>query len=199
VSASANDRTDDLSLLAACRLGDTRAFEQLVLRHQRRLYNTALRISGNEADAAEIVQETFVAAWRKLGDFRGEAQFSTWLTRIAVNLIRSRWQQDKKRRERVVSLDGLNEAGNDTPLQVASEDPSALDLLERSELRTLLEHCIGSLDPGFREVLILRDMREMAYEEVGQILGLREGTVKSRLFRAREAVRDCIARGMRRA
>jgi len=81
-------------------------------------------------------------------------------------------------------------------LQIASEQPSALELLERSVLRALLERCIRALDQGFREVLVLRDMREMPYDEVGQVLGLREGTVKSRLFRAREAVRDCVTKGM---
>ncbi len=81
-------------------------------------------------------------------------------------------------------------------MQIASEQPSALELLERSVLRELLERCIRALDQGFREVLVLRDMREMPYEEMGQVLGLREGTVKSRLFRAREAVRDCVTKGM---
>jgi len=79
---------------------------------------------------------------------------------------------------------------------MASEQPSALELLEELQLRELLDRCIQALDRGFREVLILRDMRDMAYEEVGKILGLREGTVKSRLFRAREAVRECVNRGL---
>ena len=81
-------------------------------------------------------------------------------------------------------------------MQIASEQPSALELLERSVLRELLERCIKALDQGFREVLVLRDMREMPYDEVGQVLGLREGTVKSRLFRARESIRDCVTKGM---
>lgn len=80
--------------------------------------------------------------------------------------------------------------------RAVSEQPSALELMERSQLRELLERCIKALDQGFREVLILRDMRDMAYDEVGKILGLREGTVKSRLYRARAAVKDCVTRGM---
>jgi len=199
MSDDVTDSIDDLRLLAACRSGDTRAFEQIVLRHQRSLYNIALRISGNEADAAEIVQETFLAAWRKLADFRGEAKLSTWLTSIAINQARSRWQQNRQRRVREESLDCPDESGHGAPLQVVSEQPSALELLEQSQLQELLESCIKKLDQGFREVLVLRDVREMAYDEVGQILGLREGTVKSRLFRAREAVRDCINRGMERS
>lgn len=193
------DTVDDLHLLAACRKGDTHAFEQLVLRHQRSLYNVAFRISGNEADAAEIVQDTFLITWRKLAEFRGEAKLSTWLTSIAINQARSRWQQNRQKQLREKSLDCPEEAGQQTPLQVASEQPSALEQLEQSQLRELLDRCIKALDQGFREVLVLRDMRQMTYDEVGQSLGLREGTVKSRLFRAREAVRDCVNRGIKRA
>jgi len=188
--------SEELQLLAACRKGDTAAFEQLVLRYQRSLYNVAFRISGNEADAADIVQETFLAAWRKIKEFRGEAKLSTWLTSIAVNQARSRWQHNRQKQGREESLDSSDEAGQGRPLQVASDQPSAMEQLERSQLRELLERCIRALDQGFREVLVLRDMREMPYDEVGQVLGLREGTVKSRLFRARESVRDCVTKGM---
>ena len=196
MSASVLDTADELSLLAACRKGDTHAFEQLVLRYQRGLYNVAFRISGNEADAADIVQEAFLAAWRKIKEFRGEAKLSTWLTSITVNQARTRWQQNRQKRGREESLDDAAEEKRGAPLQIASEQPSALELLERSVLRELLERCIKALDQGFREVLVLRDMQEMPYDEVGQVLGLREGTVKSRLFRAREAVRDCVTKGM---
>lgn len=188
--------SEELQLLAACRKGETAAFEQLVLRYQRSLYNVAFRISGNEADAADIVQETFLAAWRKIKEFRGEAKLSTWLTSITVNQARTRWQQNRQKQGREESLDSSDEAGQGRPLQVASDQPSAMEQLERSQLRELLERCIKALDQGFREVLVLRDMREMPYDEVGQVLGLREGTVKSRLFRARESVRDCVTKGM---
>jgi RNA polymerase sigma-70 factor, ECF subfamily len=198
MSATVSDIADDLQLVAACRRGDTRAFEQLVLRYQRSLYNIAARISGNEADAAEIVQESFLAAWRKMADFRGDAKLSTWLTSITVNQARTRWQQNRQKRGREESLDGTAETGQGVPLQIASALPSALEQLEQSQLRELLERCIKALDQGFREVLVLRDMRELAYDEVAQTLGLREGTVKSRLFRAREAVRDCVTKAMGR-
>lgn len=196
VNATVLHTAEESDLLAACRKGDTRAFEQLVLRYQRSLFNVALRISGNEADAAEIVQETFLSAWRKIKEFRGEAKFSTWLTSIAVNQARTRWQQNRQKRSREESLDETAEENPGAPLQIASDQPSALEQLERLALRELLERCVRALDQGFREVLVLRDMREMSYEDVGQVLGLREGTVKSRLFRAREAVRDCVTKGM---
>lgn len=198
MSTTTRDSTDELRLLADCKAGDTRAFKQLVLRYQCSLYTIALRISGNEADAAEIVQDAFLSAWRKLADFRGEAKFSTWLTSIAVNQARTRWQQNRKKQGAETSVDSLVELETGVMHQLVSEQPSALDRLEQSQLRELLERCINALDQGFREVLVLRDMRDLPYEEVGQVLGLREGTVKSRLFRAREAVRACIVRNMGR-
>lgn len=193
-----SEKVDELQLVAACRTGDTRAFEQLVLRYQCSLYNIALRISGNEADAAEIVQEAFLAAWRKISDFRGDARFSTWLTSIAVNQARTRWQQNSQKQGREIPFETTDDAGENRQCYLASDRPSALECLEQSQLRELLERCIKALDQGFREVLVLRDMRELPYEEVAQALGLREGTVKSRLFRARESVRDCVTRGMGR-
>jgi len=196
VNATVLHTAEESDLLAACRKGDTSAFEQLVLCHQRSLFNVAFRISGNEADAAEIVQETFLAVWRKIREFRGEAKLSTWLTSIALNQARTRWQQNRQKQGCEESLDKTAEEYPGAPLQIASEQPSALEQLERLALRELLERCIRALDQGFREVLVLRDMRDMPYDEVGQVLGLREGTVKSRLFRAREAVRDCVTKGM---
>jgi len=190
------DNAEENKLIGACLVGDLSAFEKLVARHQRGLYNIALRISGSEEDAADIVQETFLSAWRKRSDFRGEAKFSTWLTSIAINQARELWRRDARKRAREQSLDRQDETCGGVPPQMASEQPSALELLEELQLRELLDRCIQALDRGFREVLILRDMRDMAYEEVGKILGLREGTVKSRLFRAREAVRECVNRGL---
>ncbi len=190
------DNSEDLKLVAQCRSGDTRAFEKLVVKHQRSIYNIVLRIISNEVDAAEIAQETFLSAWRKISDFRGDAKFSTWLTSIAINQARSRWQYNQRKRTREESLDCGDETLDGPPLQVASEQPSALEMMEQSQLRELLARCIEALEQGFREVLVLRDMRDMAYDEIGRILGLRDGTVKSRLFRAREAVKDCVSKGM---
>ena len=189
---------DDENTVAAWRQGNLAAFEQIVISHQKSMYNVAYRISGNEADAADIVQDAFISAWKKICDFRGESKLSTWLINITINQARTRWQQNRQKQRREDCLDQPSEKGDSAPLQVASGRPSALELLEQDQLRELLERCINALENGFREVLVLRDMREMAYEEVAQALGLRDGTVKSRLFRAREAVRDCVTREMGR-
>jgi RNA polymerase sigma-70 factor, ECF subfamily len=196
VKAQMHETVGDEALIAACRRGDTSAFECLVLRHQRMLFNVALRMTGIHEDAADIVQDAFIAAWSRLGDFRGEARFSTWLTAIVVNLSRTRSKQRRVGERRFAySLNAaLPDGDNDLLPDPPSMAPSALAQLEEAELRQMVQRCIEALDQGFREVLVLRDMQEMSYEEVGTALNLRQGTVKSRLFRARDAVKDCLKR-----
>ena len=197
VSAS-NTTDDDASLAKACRRGDMQAFECLVRRHQGMLLNIAFRITGVYEDACEIVQDGFIAAWRKIDTFRGESSFSTWLTAIIINLSRNRRRQIQIRGHReAYSLDAPLD-GSDRELlpDPPSDTPSALHLLEEAELRKALDGCIQALPVEFREVLVLRDMQELPCTEVVSALGIREGTVKSRLFRAREAVRDCLKRAV---
>lgn len=185
---------DDASLAQACRRGDLAAFECLVQRHQRLLLNVAFRMTGVYEDACEIVQESFLAAWQKMADFRGDAKLSTWLTAIVVNLSRNRRQQMQQRdRREAYSLNAPIAGGDgDAPPDPPCEAPSVLERMEEAELRLSLRRCIDALTPEFREVLVLRDMQEMSYEEVAATLKLRAGTVKSRLFRARDAVKDCL-------
>jgi RNA polymerase sigma-70 factor (ECF subfamily) len=194
MAAPGNYNHDDATLVKACRNGDLAAFEVLVHRHQRLLVNIAFRMTGVYEDACDIVQDSFVAAWQKLADFRGEAQFSTWLTAIVINQARNRCQQVRRhRRHEAYSLDApLAGDGNERLPDPPSGSPSALDDLEEAELRSFLQRCIDALTPEFREVLVLRDMQELAYDEVAAALQLRDGTVKSRLFRARDAVKDCL-------
>jgi RNA polymerase sigma-70 factor (ECF subfamily) len=198
LKAKERDTAGDEALIAACRRGDTSAFECLVLRHQRMLFNTALRMTGIYADAADIVQDAFIAAWTKIGDYRGESRFSTWLTAIVVNLARNRIQQRRVSEQRLAY--SLNAPRPDCDGGMLPDPPgmtpSALEQLEEAELRQMVQRCIELLEQGFREVLVLRDMQEMSYEEVGTALNLREGTVKSRLFRARDAVKDCLKRAL---
>ena len=190
------DIADDAALADACRAGDLAAFEQIVRRHQRMLLNVAFRITGVYEDACEVVQDAFIAAWSKIGDFRAESRFSTWLTAIVVNLTRNRLQQRTAGERR--SAYSLNAPLPDCEGEMLPDPPgmmpSALEQLEEAELRQMVQRCIEVLDQGFREVLVLRDMQEMSYEEVGKALKLREGTVKSRLFRARDAIKDCLKR-----
>ncbi|MGA7828888.1 MAG: sigma-70 family RNA polymerase sigma factor [Geobacteraceae bacterium] len=188
---------EDAELVASCRAGDLIAFETLVKKHQTRMFTLAFRVLGNPEDAGEIAQDAFVSAYRGLDKFRGEAAFTTWLTTITINLARNRLQQLRSRKSReACSLDdpipGCGECRKsfDPP----SNGLSALELLEREELRLRVQGCINGLDPGFREALVLRDVEEYSYGEIGTMLRLAEGTVKSRIARAREAIRDCLKR-----
>jgi RNA polymerase sigma-70 factor, ECF subfamily len=192
------DTDDDAALLAACRNGDLAAFECLVRRHQRMLINVAFRMTGVYEDACDIVQDSFLAAWQKLGDFRGDAKLSTWLTAIVVNHSHNRRQQTRQRELREpYSLDApIPGTDGDSRPDPPSGTPSALDQLEEAELRGFLRRCIDALTPEFREVLVLRDMQELTYDEVAGALKLREGTVKSRLFRARDAVKECLKKAV---
>jgi len=187
---------DDLDRVAAAQDGDLDAFEYLVRKHQKRMLNIAFRITGDEDDAVEVVQDAFVSAHRHLKGFRKEAKFSTWLTSITVNLSRNRLKQTAARRARVpVSLDAPIPVGDGDLLpDPPSREPSVLDRLARQDVSTAVRNCIGALEQEFREVIVLRDMQELAYEEVAAALQLAIGTVKSRLFRAREAVRECLKR-----
>ena len=186
-----------MELVAAARAGDSGAFEVLVRRHQRAMLNLATRVVGSYEDACEVVQDAFVAAFRGLASFREEARFATWLTTITLNHARNGLVRIAARRRREGrSLDdpgpGEGRPEHDPP----SGAPSALDRMEERAVRRQIEKCIASLPVEFREVLVLRDLQDHSYEEIGTVLKVREGTVKSRLFRAREGVKECLKRAM---
>ncbi len=188
------DTADDAELVSACRSGDLDAFEGLVERHQHAMINVAFRMTGVYEDACDIVQEAFIVAWRKIGDFRGDARFSTWLTAIVINLSRNRLQQTRQKEKReAYSLNApLPGSIDDRMPDPPSGESSVLEQLEDAELRQALTRCVERLTPEFREVLVLRDMQELSYDEVAAALNLREGTVKSRLFRARDSIKECL-------
>ncbi len=189
---------DDAGLVAACKRGELAAFEMLVRKHQRRMLNIALRITGSYEDACEVVQDAFVAAHGGIATFRGAARFSTWLTSITVNQARNRLQQLNGRRHREpLSLNApIATADGSMELDPPSSEPSAHERLEQCDVRRQVQECIGALPVDFREVLVLRDMEEFSYEEIAAMLRIAAGTVKSRLFRGREAIKDCLKRVM---
>ncbi len=187
---------EDAALVLASRNGELDAFELLVAKHQKRMLNIAFRLTGDYHDACEVVQDAFFSAYRNIGTFRGDAKFTTWLTTITVNLSKNRLKQMKASRTRAVfSLDDpiRTEDGTMT-VDPPSPKPSVLDEMMQRDLRSKVQECIKKLEGLFREVLVLRDMQDFSYEEIGRILKVREGTVKSRLFRARELVKTCLKR-----
>ena len=175
-------------LLEKARHGDQEAFGELVRLYEKKVYALTLRMCKNPDDAAEAAQEAFLAAWQGLKFFRGEASFSTWLYRLAsnacVDLLR------KEQRHRAVSGPSLNDA--DTYIEVADDAATPQELAERSELREQIEEGLQSLSPEHREVLILRELHQLSYDEIAQTLDLDTGTVKSRISRGRKALRNFL-------
>jgi len=190
---------DDAGLVSRVQKGNVDAFEQLVTRHQKRMLNIAFRLTNDYDDACEVVQDVFVSAYKNIRSFRGEAKFTTWLTTITVNLSKNRLKQMKVRQGReAFSLDEPVQTNEgEIRIDPQSKEPSVLDCLEKRDTQNKVQDCIKALEPEYREVIVLRDMQDFSYEEIGGMLKMREGTVKSRLFRAREAIKDCLKKVMR--
>jgi RNA polymerase sigma-70 factor (ECF subfamily) len=191
-------RDEDLEFVASCQGGNVDAFEQLVRRHQRRMLNIAYRILGNYDEACEIVQDAFVAAYKSIASFQRKAKFATWLYAICINLSRNRLKQLRTRRYREgCSIDDpIMTPDGEIPGDPPSNEPSPLERLEERDIQQKVQGCINALDPEFKEVLILRDIQGFSYEEISSMLKVPEGTVKSRLFRAREGVKDCLKKAI---
>jgi RNA polymerase sigma-70 factor, ECF subfamily len=181
----------DKGLVLAARKGDHHAFEVLVRRYQDRMMNVAFRMTGDYDDACETVQDTFLAAYKAIGKFRGDSAFSTWLYSICVNHARNRISQRQRRafRETGISDDGDPENGDATAPTPPDPHSTAIEQLERKALQERVQKCIDGLSQDQREVLVLRDIEGFSYEEIGAMLALPEGTIKSRLFRARDGFR----------
>jgi RNA polymerase sigma-70 factor (ECF subfamily) len=186
---------EDAELVAAWRSGELSAFELLVRKHQKRLLNIAFRITGDYEDACEVVQDSFLSAYRGIASFRRESRFSTWLTSIAINLSRNRLKQSASH-SKLCSVDAPAPSEDGGHHELRSLAPSPLERLERLDLHEKLDGCIKALAAEFREVIVLRDMQDFSYDEICDTLQVREGTIKSRLFRAREAVKGCLKRAV---
>ena len=174
----------DRDLIDRARRGDRDAFGILVVRHQDRIYNAVLRFCGDAGDAAEVVQRAFVNAWRRLDSFKGDSAFSTWMYRIAFNESVSLRREGGRRR--LQSLDGRD--GESAP--VAADDRRPSDRLESEENRRKVQEALNQLEPGERKILILKELEGRSYDEIAEILEIPKGTVRSRLFRARESLRE---------
>jgi RNA polymerase sigma-70 factor, ECF subfamily len=189
---------DDAALVSSTQKGDLQAYELLVARYQKKMLNISFRMVGDYDDACEVVQDAFVSAYRNIKTFRRDAKFTTWLTTITLNLSKNRLKQIRSRQgHEIFSLDDpIRTDDGEMTMDPPSYEPSVLDRMEKRDIQTKVQDCIKALEADFREVLVLRDMQDFSYEEIGAILKAREGTVKSRLFRAREMVKECLKKFM---
>jgi RNA polymerase sigma-70 factor (ECF subfamily) len=183
---------DESSIVDAARRGDPAAFDQLVLRHQRRAYVLALWLLGDAAEASDVTQEAFLRAWRGLR-VHGPAKFSTRLFSIIVHASRRQWRWPAPRRSAAASLDALN-ALDDWHLLLDPEDPSPEPgaSAAHAELLRHLADAVARLDHAHRAVIVLRDVQGLSFEEVAEVAGCGVGTVTSRLSRARWRLRALL-------
>lgn len=190
LNTSLHVRDPDLFLVRLAREGDTDALSELYRRHERRVYNLALRTVGNPWDAADVAQEAFIKAFRNLDSFKGESLFSTWLHRIVVNAA-----YDLLRRQRPEPIDEeiLNDlSGPAGPASVVGSGREGIDPA-LDGISDPLRDALMRLNEGFRFAVVLCDLLGFPYGEAAEILGVQEGTIKSRIFRAREALAEALA------
>lgn len=175
---------DQENIIARARRGDAGAFEQLVETYRDQVYRIALRMCGNAADADEVPQEAFLAAWKGLPNFRGDSRFSTWLyqltTHAAIDLMR--------REKRQIAAEDITEVSAPAPA------PGPQQQAERRETQEAVRNAILQLTPEYRQIVVLRFLEDLSYEEIGAALKLPSGTVKSRLNRAKAQLKDILSK-----
>jgi len=189
--ASPDTRDPDLDLVEAYRRGTGSAFDVLVRRHEAQIVRLCSRILSDADAALDAAQETFVKAWRALSQFHGDARFSTWLTRIAINQCRNELRRRRTvKHTQPLSLD-VAAPGGDSPRRdlVAGTGPDPFEALRGKEVEAALRIALSEIDDEAREVILLRDAEDLSYEEIAKILEVPVGTIRSRLHRARSELR----------
>ena len=177
--------TTDTHLVAAAIAGDPGAFDQLVRAYQDRLYVSMLQITGSAEEAEDVVQDAFVRSFLKLHTFQQNSQFFTWLYRIAVNSALSR----RRKRRNTVSIDQIQEKSGDEP--VGKDDAPDARLLQE-ERTAMVRLALSQVSEDHRSILVLREMEDCSYEQIAEILEIQIGTVRSRLSRARAALKEAV-------
>jgi RNA polymerase sigma-70 factor, ECF subfamily len=181
---SSQSKQDDTQLVIASQQGDQEAFASLVQRHQRLVFNMALRMLQDYEEASEITQEAFLAAWMGLPSFRGEARFATWLYRIAYNCALKQLERRKRERLLLVAIEAKQ------IMEDVNKQKQAEDILELRARQAIIREQLEKLPTKYRIILTLRHIQEMTYEEMANILTLPIGTIKTHLFRARHLLKE---------
>lgn len=184
-------REEEYELVLRVRDGDSDSFEALVLDNQTKVYNLALRMVGNEDDAFDMSQEAFLKAYNSLEGFRGDSRFSVWLYRLTTNVCLDFLRS--KARRKYESLTLICDEDDGREVEIPDERFSPESQAERKELRQALYRGLKALPPDYRAILLLREIDGLSYEEIGAVLSLEPGTVKSRIFRARKRLCEILA------
>jgi RNA polymerase sigma-70 factor (ECF subfamily) len=197
VAAEEEDR--DQKLVERLRAHDERAFNEFVQAYEQRVFRLVYRMLGRRDEAEDMAQEVFVQVFKAVGQFRGESKLSTWVYRIAVNLCKNRTKYLSRRHaDAQEELEaGTERVGWERAKGVTSGELDRPDqVVEAYQLENIVRLAINELDAEFREVLVLRDVEDLSYDEIGEITGLPEGTVKSRIFRARGMLKARVEEAM---
>lgn len=191
-SAGAMNTRRERKLIRALRSREEEAFTELVLTYQHKVFNIIARILSDRAEAEDVAQEVFITVYKHIDQFRGEAQFSTWLYRIATNHARNRLKFLGRRAQRQHQdiADTPEGAVIDNPLGSVPQRPDKQ--AQALELEVIIQQGLEALGAEHREIIVLRDIENLSYQEISEITGLAEGTVKSRLFRARVALKEYV-------
>jgi len=178
---------EEKELIQACQKGDEAAFEELIRLHEKKVFALCRRMCRDEDDALEAAQDTFLAVWRGIGSYRADAAFSTWLYRLASNACLDLLRREKKRGGDV-SLDD-----EEARIEPSDPAPQPEEALERAETQRMVREALYALPDDYRQVLLLRETEQLSYNEIAEATGLELGTVKSRISRARLALRNYLA------
>lgn len=188
--------TADRQLVRRLRDRDEQAFRELMVEHRDKVYNLTLRMLGNRAEAEDVAQEVFIQVFKTIDTFREESKLSTWLYRVAVNLCKNRIKYLARRQDRNKDqLDETTEAAASSAVAAPGGPPARPDrAVEGAQIEKVLQEAIATLDEDHRVLVVLRDIEDLSIEEICAITGLPDGTVKSRLHRARLALRKKVTR-----
>lgn len=185
------EQLSDAEVIQRFKAGNKEVFRVLVDRHSRRAYQIAYGVLGNKMDAEEVAQDVFVRIYKALKKFRGDAQFSTWMYRIAMNLARNKYRWNKTRGgRRNISLEATQEKEeNAFGIQLPANEASPDEQAQLTEFQRNVMREIDNLPPLYREALVLRNVEEMSYEQIAEVLDCKLGTIKSRIARARDELK----------
>ena len=184
---------EDLRLVETLREGSERAYEELITRFQQPVYALALRLLDDQGEACDVVQEVFLKVFRNVNSFRGQSTLKTWIYRITVNEAHNARRWFFRHRHREVELDHTPDEARDWKETIADGSRSPFDVAFDREQHVMIEAALEKINPIFREAVVLRDITDLSYEEIADVLGLSLGTVKSRILRGREALREQLA------
>ncbi|HET8548790.1 MAG TPA: sigma-70 family RNA polymerase sigma factor [Bryobacteraceae bacterium] len=196
--AAAGYQPEDGRLLEGLREGREAAYEELIERYQQPVYNLVYRLVDEPADAADVVQEVFLKIFRNITAFRGDSSLKTWIYRISCNEAYNQRRWFTRHRRKEVGLDAGEHDGSPTLNSVLPDrGRSAFDIVCDREMCALIEDALTELNPQFRAAVVLRDIEDLSYEEIAEVLQVSLGTVKSRILRGREALRKALTGRLR--